>query len=83
MVPDSSLICWSHGLIPNPFFVVFFLRIFRERPLTIGKVVPAFSFKEARVGQLIPDYMNTKPNQKPNQRMMCVGPRFARLYEAS
>ena len=35
--------CSSHGLIPNPFFVVFFLRIFRERPPEIGKTVPAFN----------------------------------------
>jgi len=36
------LACSSHGLISNPFFVVFFLCIFRERPPTIGKAEPTF-----------------------------------------
>ena len=43
MVDDRPLARSSHGLIPNPFFVVFFLRIFRKRPTEIGKAVPSFN----------------------------------------
>jgi hypothetical protein len=32
-----------YGLKSNPFFRVFFLRIFRERPPEIGKTVPAYN----------------------------------------
>jgi len=42
MADDTPLPRSSHGLIPNPFVVVFFLRIFRERPPTTGKAVPTF-----------------------------------------
>ena len=43
MVDDTPMVRASHALLPNPVFVVFFLRIFRARPPAIGKTVPAFN----------------------------------------
>ena len=43
MVDATPMVRASHALLPQPFFVVFFLRIFRERPPAIGKTVPAFN----------------------------------------